>query len=365
MRTKTSALCARLVGFSLVLVIASACANTQLDTDFHKIRLGKHALDVEAVPIALNPAAPAEEKVGALDYRGGLFLKSRDRRFGGLSGLIVSDDGKRLLAVSDAGYWFSAELRYRNGRLADLRKAELAPLLDRDGTPLAGKTESDAEALARASEQGLRGDVYVSFERDNRIWLYPFGRDGFAARPEEVPAHLDIPKNIVSGGIKGLAQLDANTLLAVSEDVRDRMGDHMGWLIPVPAQVGRGGYGVVFLKSVRDYRITDLAPLPNGDVLVLARSFSLERGAGMQLRRVKRADIAPLKVFRGEALAELDVRYSIDNMEAVAARKGVNGETLIYVLSDDNYNGLQRTVLLMFALEDGSLITAEAGARAD
>jgi hypothetical protein len=52
-------------------------------------------------------------------------------------------------------------------------------------------------------------------------------------------------------------------------------------------------------------------------------------------------------------------------MEAVAVRKSTNGETLIYVLSDDNYNGLQRTVLLMFALDDESLVTAEASARAN
>jgi hypothetical protein len=139
----------------------------------------------------------------------------------------------------------------------------------------------------------------------------------------------------------------------------------MGWLIPVPAMVGRGGYGVVFLKAVRDYRVTDLALLPGGDLLVLERSFSLERGAGMQLRQVKRSAVAPLQAFTGEVLADLDVRYSIDNMEAVAVRQNGKGETLIYVLSDDNYNGLQRTVLLMFALEDKVSVAAQAGAGPD
>jgi hypothetical protein len=209
------------------------------------------------------------------------------------------------------------------------------------------------------------GDIYVSFERDNRIWLYPYGHDGFNAVPKEVPAHLDIPPNIVSGGVKGLVNFDTNALLAISEDVRDRMGDLMGWLIPVPAMVGRGGYGVVFLKAVRDYRVTDLALLPGGDLLVLERSFSLERGAGMQLRQVKRSAVAPLQAFTGEVLADLDVRYSIDNMEAVAVRQNGKGETLIYVLSDDNYNGLQRTVLLMFALEDKVSVAAQAGAGPD
>ncbi len=362
-------LCARFAALSLFVIACSACANTQLDTDFHKMRIGKSVINMEALPIALNPAAPEEEKVGKLVYRGGLYLKSRDKRFGGLSGLIVSADGKRLLAVSDAGYWFRAQLTYTNGRLTGLRKADLAPMLDLNGAPLSGKTEPDAEAMTSAGEQGLDGDVYVSFERDNRIWLYPYGRDGFNAVPTEVPAHLDIPANIVSGGVKGLVNFDTNALLAISEDVRDRMGDLMGWLIPVPPMVGRGGYGVVFLKAIRDYRVTDLALMPmngeRGDLLVLERSFSLERGAGMQLRRIKRAAVGPLQAFTGDVLAELDVRYSIDNMEAVATRQNGKGETLIYVLSDDNYNGLQRTVLLMFALEGSASVAAQAGAGAD
>jgi hypothetical protein len=355
----------RIVVFFALLVMCSACANTELDTDIDKMRFGKSAIDMEALPIALNPAAPQEEKVGKLVYRGGLYLKSRDKRFGGLSGLLVSADGRRILAVSDAGYWFRAQLDYKDSRLVGLRKADLAPMLDLNGLPLSGKTEADAEALASAGPDGPDGDVYASFERDNRIWLYPFGRDGFKAVPQEVPAHLDIPKNVISGGVKGLVDFDTNALLAMSEDVRDRMGDHMGWLIPVPPMVGRGGYGVVFLKADRDYRVTGLTLLPDGDLLVLERSFSLELGAGMQLRRVKHNAVAPLRAFNGDVLANLDVRYSIDNMEAVAARQGANGDTLIYVLSDDNYNGLQRTVLLMFALEKNGSVAAQPAAGAN
>jgi hypothetical protein len=38
-------------------------------------------------------------------------------------------------------------------------------------------------------------------------------------------------------------------------------------------------------------------------------------------------------------------------MEGVSARRGPNGETLVYVVSDDNFNApLQRTLLMMFEL---------------
>jgi hypothetical protein len=45
---------------------------------------------------------------------------------------------------------------------------------------------------------------------------------------------------------------------------------------------------------------------------------------------------------------------NIDNMEGLAVRRGPKGETLLYILSDDNYSPLQRTLLLMFEVKNGS-----------
>jgi hypothetical protein len=45
----------------------------------------------------------------------------------------------------------------------------------------------------------------------------------------------------------------------------------------------------------------------------------------------------------------------IDNMEALAVHTGTRGETVVTVLSDDNFNSfLQRTLLLQFALTNES-----------
>ncbi len=43
---------------------------------------------------------------------------------------------------------------------------------------------------------------------------------------------------------------------------------------------------------------------------------------------------------------------TIDNFEALATRRGPDGEILIYLMSDDNFSFFQRTLLLMFALDD-------------
>ena len=69
------------------------------------------------------------------------------------------------------------------------------------------------------------------------------------------------------------------------------------------------------------------------------------------IRRVRDDDIVPGAVLDGEILARFIPPITVDNMEGIATRQGENGETLIYLVSDDNFSPLlQRTLLLMFEL---------------
>ena len=52
--------------------------------------------------------------------------------------------------------------------------------------------------------------------------------------------------------------------------------------------------------------------------------------------------------LEAENLAEIRFPLNVDNFEGIETRRGPGGETLIYVISDDNYNPLQRTLLMMF-----------------
>jgi hypothetical protein len=61
--------------------------------------------------------------------------------------------------------------------------------------------------------------------------------------------------------------------------------------------------------------------------------------------------LKPGRVIEGETLILSDMGYEIDNMEAVAVHKTAGGETVITIMSDDNYNRfLQRNLLLQFTL---------------
>jgi len=303
-------------------------------------------IDMVTLPIALRPQFPDDDAAGKLRYRGGIFLKSRDERFGGISGLMVSEDGSRMMAVSDHGYWFTGELLYKNDRLSGMRNARLAPMLDGAGKPVTGNG-ADAESLT--GEQFAKGTIYVSFERDDRVSAYSFDDGGPKAAARNVALPSDAKRVAVNGGIEGLALVNPQTLLAVTEDYRDRKGDFTGWLIPLN-ETDPDDASVVFVRASGGYHPTDLARLPDGDVLLLERKFTLDRGAAMQLRRISKSRVKPLAVLDGEVIARLDVNYSIDNMEALAVRQDATGKTLVYLMSDDNYNGLQRTVLLMFEL---------------
>jgi hypothetical protein len=50
-------------------------------------------------------------------------------------------------------------------------------------------------------------------------------------------------------------------------------------------------------------------------------------------------------------------------MEGIAAHRSASGETILTLISDDNFSALQRTLLMQFALTDGKPVLAEPGAR--
>ena len=68
-------------------------------------------------------------------------------------------------------------------------------------------------------------------------------------------------------------------------------------------------------------------------------------------------------LFESEVLLEAHDNLNIDNMEGIAAHRSASGETILTLISDDNFSALQRTLLMQFALTDGKPVLAEPGAR--
>jgi hypothetical protein len=312
--------------------------------------------DEGPVALRVEPWSFSHDKNGrvapGLYWRGGIKLASRDPRFGGLSGLALSGDGNRLLAVSDEGWWLTARLLYEDGNLAGLTDPVMAPLLDRSGRRAASKRSRDAEALTLLRPGMLDGKVAVGFERRPRIELFDLAKDKLEARPVLVPSPPAIRAGPDNAELEALAFFAAgplaNRFLAISERQLDDKGNIRGWVF------GRNRPTFDFTLARHDeFDVTDVALLPDGDLLLLERSFN-GLFPGMSLRRFPIAELKPGAVIKPVPIFETTLpRDNIDNMEGLAVHVTASGETRITIISDDNYNrAIQNTILLQFALKE-------------
>ncbi len=312
-------------------------------------------IEVERVP--LDPTTPERQRVGALLFRGGLWLRSADRRFGGLSDLRVSPDGSRLYSVSDCGYGLSATLTSDGeGRLSGLADARLVELVGEDGEQLP-RDERDAESLVID-----RSALEVGFEGANRILAYDL-EPPFAGPARRVGGPAGLRHCEPNGGIETMTLLADGRRLLVCEKRKRASLDTLAW-------IGRGddwserSYPLLFegVWGGEPFRPTSAARLPGGDVLVLERRFP---PIGARLLRIAREDLADRTEagarLRPREIARFEKPLTLDNLEGVEVRPG-RDRTLVYLVSDDNNcakrrngprgTGLQRTLLLMFALTD-------------
>jgi len=69
-------------------------------------------------------------------------------------------------------------------------------------------------------------------------------------------------------------------------------------------------------------------------------------------RRLRQADIRPGALVDGPTVIETGVRFEIDNMEAISVTRSRSGETVLTLMSDNNFSAIQRTLLLQFTLKD-------------
>lgn len=335
-----------MMGARLLGVLAAGLLAAYLNSAF----LSAHAaaVDVRSAAIPLYPDRPGDQRAGALHYRGGLQLSSDDRRFGGFSDLAVSADGSEILAVSDVARWLKARLTYNSaGDLSGLNGAEIAPMLGLDGKAIRGKL-GDAEGLTLERANDLNGVAVVSFERDMRVWRYDLSK-GFTARPVNVAIGNWVQPLPDNAQLEAVTLIRPDTLVVFAES---RLGseDIRAAFEVYPGQA-RASTRTLSVIPHEPFSVTSAANAPDGGIFLLQRRFSMLGGVGMELRQVAASELHEGARLQGEVLANLSFQDSnIDNMEGLAVRRGANGETLLYVISDNNFSGWQRTLLLMFEL---------------
>lgn len=302
------------------------------------------AIEVSASPVFWNPNDWEEKKAGALRFVTGLALTSPEPSFGGLSGLYITRNGEEMLAVSDTGNWLHAALAYDGQKIIGLEKARMAPILGPDGKPLTSKYEQDAEGLD-AAEDGL---ACVSFERHHRIWCYDVVRHGLDAPAlpidiGDVGAGLDD-----NGGLETLVipgnTMDAPALFTIAEKA-----DELSGAMPA-AHITKDGIKRASVKAEPPFSITDGKMRSNGNLILAERRYSPLAGVGLRLREIETGFLEAEAPLEGRELLNVGQAYSIDNMEGLALVETEEGRTFLFLLSDDNFNAIQRTLLLQFEL---------------
>jgi hypothetical protein len=302
------------------------------------------AIEIHAQPLrGFDLRDASRQQFGNLLFRGGLVLQSPFRHFGGLSAIRMGPDGEHFIALTDKGWWLRARLRYDGKRPAGITDAEMSPILGPTGAPLAARGWYDTEAIA---EDG--GTLYVAIERVHRIVRFDYAKDGLLARGQPIPVPPAMRSLPANKGIEALVFVPkgsalAGTLIAISERGLDASGNLLAFLIGGPSP---GGFTV---KRTDDFDVSDAALLRGGDLLLLERRFSWTRGLAIRIRRLKLGEIKPGALVDGAVMLEADMGQEIDNMEGLSIHTGAEGESILTLVSDDNFSMLQRTLLLQFA----------------
>lgn len=249
--------------------------------------------------------------------------------------------------VTDEGRFVSGALVHDAGVPVALANVEIDIIRNSSGDPLPTKFSSDSEAVEVIFREGAPAAVRVGFEHLTRIADFDLvdGRPGGPARPVDIPdwlTALRTNQSIESVCIAPPASPVAGSTLIVTEGHSRVPGE---WAATLLGARDRGDLGLAIAPGVSP---TDCAFLPDGDLLVLERGLNF-LAFSVQIRRIPAQAVRPGATLSGEVILEGRGR-EVDNFEGLGVRTMPDGEVRLTIVSDDNFNFLQRTLLLDFAV---------------
>ncbi len=294
---------------------------------------------MRAMPVPLVPGEPGRTTVGRLRYLGGVRLTSPDLGFSGFSALSVAGD--RFTLLSDRGN----VVRFRMGkdwRPFDIRFADLAI----GPGASAFKGDRDSESLTRDPATGA---FWIGYESTNSIFRYD---SEFRESPGRVypRAMKRWPQN---GGPESMVRLADGRFLVLGETARPRGGPiDQREILLFPSDPTQGKPEPIHLAYVppEGYDPSDGALLPDGRLLVLVRRFALRTLFTVKIELVDIRGARAGQVLRGTEIADFSPPYQHDNFEGLAVQR--EGDSLaVWMISDDNEQWWQQTLLLKFRLD--------------
>ncbi|MEE9452901.1 MAG: esterase-like activity of phytase family protein [Paracoccaceae bacterium] len=252
--------------------------------------------------------------------------------FGGISGIEVFADG-RFIAISDRARFFAGQITRAGGEITAIKVTTSAAILDSKGAALKGRN-ADAEGLA----VGPQGKIYLSFEGNHRIMHHA----DIQAPGAFLPPYDAIKALQNNSGLEALAVDQTGRVFAIPE----RSGK-----ITRPFPVFR--YDGVWQKAFDIPRRGEFLVVgadfdPKGQLYILERRFTWLGGFASRIRRFT---VTNDRISAEETLLETPVGI-LDNMEGISVWRDMDAQLHLTIVSDDNFNGFQRTIVAEYLVSD-------------
>jgi hypothetical protein len=255
-----------------------------------------------------------------------------DENFGGFSSLEMDDRGQGFITTSDHGYFLSGKIKRQNGKIVSVSDQKLVPINNPKGT-LVDELNGDAEGIAI----GPNGKIFVSFERNHRVWS--FAEINSAAY--KLPKHADFETLQYNSSLEALA-IDKN-----------------GWLYAVPERSGKMNkpFPIYRFNGTRwdkrlsiprrgTFLVTGADIGPDGKFYLLERDYFIPLGV---TTRVRSFDITKSGLINEQVV--LQTRYGAhDNLEGISVWQDDRKRIRITLISDDNFSFFQQTELVEYVI---------------
>lgn len=299
---------------------------------------------VVAMPIPhLNKSDPMQVSVGQLKYRGGLYLEHLEPKFGAFSGLSISRDGTTLTAVGD-GNWVQASLDYDEaGNLSGLQVTCAGAIKDEQGNDYEWWEDQDAESLGFNGEEFL-----VGFESNLRVLAYK----NLAGPARNISIPEDFEEGVPTGaGYSSIETSGTDNFIIITENARNADDQIKSYV----QQASGSGTFWLNLEGEEFHLPVGLATMPDGNLVLAELAVHTAQDGTRAYRRLRistidRASVVPSAVVTPSMIAEIDPPLIFEKYESIDARLGANGETLIYIMSDDGRTRAETTMVRVFEL---------------
>ena len=287
------------------------------------------------IPLIFFPSGSSPEIANSwrLETFSHQILKYEDPDFGGLSGISMSSDGNRFVAISDRAIYFEGEMIRNNAKkLIGITILGHGKILNSKGKELSGKNV-DSESIVRSPEKGY----YISFESNNRIMFH----NTLSSPGKFLPKHPDFNKLKFNDGIEAIAINETGHVFAIPELPPKGHQKH-----PIYKLEEQQWFVLNSLKISDGFKITDAEFIDDQNLILVERKFTFLDGFQIRLRRI---------LFEKDEIKSIQVLLESDpwdfyNLEGLSKWKDEHGNIYLTLISDNQFSPLLKTEIREFLL---------------